>query len=43
MDAGFGKNLCGRIANRTWLGKGNDDDRYTDRVLVSFCQPRKFE
>ncbi len=41
-DATFDKSLSARIAYRSWLGRGNDADRYTDRDFVMFSLTWKF-
>ena len=42
IDASIDKSLSARISYRSYLGKGNDADRLTDRDFVSLALSRKF-
>ena len=42
IDAGIDKTLSARVSYRSYLGRGNDADRLTDRDYVSFSLTRKF-
>ena len=42
IDASIDKSLSARISYRSYLGKGNDADRLTDRDFVSLSLTRKF-
>ncbi len=42
IDFGLGKSLGARVSYRSYLGKGNDADRFSDRDHVSFSVTRKF-
>ena len=42
VDFGLGKSLSARVAYRSYLGKGNDADRFSDRDFVSLSLTRKF-
>jgi hypothetical protein len=42
VDFGVDKSLSARVSYRTYLGKGNDADRFSDRDFVSFSLSQKF-
>jgi hypothetical protein len=42
VDLGVDKSLGARMSYRSYLGKGNNADRFTDRDFVSFSLARKF-
>ena len=42
VDLGFQKSLSARVSYRSYLGKGNDADRYTDRDFVQFSLKKQF-
>lgn len=42
IETGLEKSLSARIAWRSWLGRGNDADRYTDRDFLTFSLTWKF-
>lgn len=42
VDFGFQEYLSARVSYRSYLGKGNDADRYTDRDFVQFSLTKKF-
>jgi hypothetical protein len=42
MDFGIAKSLGARVSYRSFLGKGNNADRFTDRDFVSFSLTQKF-
>jgi hypothetical protein len=41
-DFGFDKTLGGRVSYRSYLGKGNNADRFSDRDFLAFSVTRKF-
>jgi hypothetical protein len=42
VDCGFDKSLGARVSYRTYLGKGNNADRFSDRDFVAFSLTKKF-
>jgi hypothetical protein len=42
VDLGIDKSLGARMSYRSYLGKGNNADRFTDRDFVSFSLAKKF-
>jgi hypothetical protein len=42
VDFGFDRHLGARVSYRSYLGKGNDADRFSDRDFVQFSLTRKF-
>ncbi|HUF82354.1 MAG TPA: DUF1302 family protein [Burkholderiales bacterium] len=42
VDFGINRQLGARVSYRSYLGKGNNADRYTDRDFVQFALTRKF-
>jgi hypothetical protein len=42
VDIGVDKHLGARVSYRSYLGKGNNADRYSDRDFVQFSITRKF-
>ena len=42
VDLGIDKSLSARASYRSYLGKGNNADRFTDRDFVSFSLTQKF-
>jgi hypothetical protein len=42
IDLGFTKSLAGRVSYRSFVNKGNDADRFSDRDFVSFSLTQKF-
>ena len=42
IDFGIAKSLGARVSYRSFLGKGNDADRFSDRDFISFSLTRKF-
>src|SRR6266705_1658050 len=42
VDCGVDKSLVTRVSYRSYLGKGNNADRFTDRDFVSFSLTQKF-
>ena len=42
VDAGMDPSLSARLSYRSWLGRGNNADRYTDRDFLAFSLTRKF-
>jgi hypothetical protein len=42
IDLGIDKSLSARVSYRSYLGKGNNADRFTDRDFVSFSMTQKF-
>ncbi len=42
VDLGFQHSLSARVSYRSYLGKGNNADRYTDRDFVQFSLTKKF-
>jgi hypothetical protein len=42
LDLGLDKSLVGRVSYRTYLGKGSNADRFSDRDFVAFSVTRKF-
>jgi hypothetical protein len=42
VDFAVDPSLSARISYRTYLGKGNDADRYTDRDFIAFSVTRRF-
>ena len=42
VDLVFERSLSARVSYRSYLGKGNDSDRYTDRDFVQFSLTKRF-
>jgi hypothetical protein len=42
VDLGFDKSFGARLSYRTFLGKGNNADRFSDRDFVSLSLTKKF-
>jgi hypothetical protein len=42
VDCAIDKSLAARLSYRTYLGKGNNADRYSDRDFVSFSLTKRF-
>ena len=42
IDLGFQHSLSARVSYRSYLGMGNNADRYTDRDFVQFSLTKKF-
>jgi hypothetical protein len=42
VDCGVDKSIGARVSYRTYLGKGNNADRFSDRDFVSFSLTKKF-
>lgn len=42
VDCGLDRSLGARVSYRTYLGKGNNADRFSDRDFVAFSMTKKF-
>ena len=42
VDLALGDSLSARVSYRSYLGKGSDADRFTDRDFVQFSVTRRF-
>lgn len=42
VDLGFDKSLSARVSCRSYLGKGSDADRYSDRDFLQFSLTKRF-